>query len=204
MYMDRSLGSVRPRIWICTCTDIYIILLLLQKSAVFINRMVCNNFYKLVSSRNQCCRLIYLWLLHNLLCISHVLPGYRMPYSFCIMIFQDDIESMTRYMSPVNPAVFPHLTVVLLGIGIFFTAWFFVYEVTSTKFTRDIFKELLVALVAAIFSGFGFVFLLLWVGIYVWYLSVQDIETFVKEMICYTSYRFIFFRKLKMWAASEI
>jgi hypothetical protein len=62
----------------------------------------------------------------------------------------------------------------------------------------------LVALVAAIFSGFGFVFLLLWVGIYVWYLSVQDIETFVKEMICYTSYRFIFFRKLKMWAASEI
>ncbi|GLH01720.1 Transmembrane protein 258 [Gryllus bimaculatus] len=66
-----------------------------------------------------------------------------------------DIDSMQRYVSPVNPAVFPHLTVVLLGIGIFFTAWFFVYEVTSTKFTRDIFKELLVALVAAIFSGFA-------------------------------------------------
>lgn len=78
-----------------------------------------------------------------------------------------EIESMARYVSPVNPTVFPHLTVVLLGIGIFFTAWFFVYEVTSTKFTRDIFKELLVALVAAIFSGFGVLFLLLWVGIYV-------------------------------------
>nr|CAD7453847.1 unnamed protein product [Timema tahoe] len=78
-----------------------------------------------------------------------------------------EAESMLRYVSPVNPAVFPHLTVVLLGIGIFFTAWFFVYEVTSTKFTRDIFKELLVALVAAIFSGFGVLFLLLWVGIYV-------------------------------------
>ncbi|XP_070152725.1 transmembrane protein 258 [Polyergus mexicanus] len=78
-----------------------------------------------------------------------------------------DIESMTRYVSPVNPAVFPLLAVVLLGIGIFFTAWFFVYEVTSTKFTRDIFKELLISLVAAIFSGFGVLFLLLWVGIYV-------------------------------------
>lgn len=38
-----------------------------------------------------------------------------------------DIESMNRYISPINPAVFPHLTVVLLGIGIFFMAWFFVY-----------------------------------------------------------------------------
>ena len=40
-----------------------------------------------------------------------------------------DVSSMTRYVSPINPAVFPHLTVVLLGIGLFFTAWFFVYEV---------------------------------------------------------------------------
>ncbi|XP_068892717.1 transmembrane protein 258 [Tenebrio molitor] len=78
-----------------------------------------------------------------------------------------DVASMTRYVSPVNPAVFPHLTLVLLGIGIFFTAWFFVYEVTSTKQSRDIKKELLVSLVASIFSGFGILFLLLSVGIYV-------------------------------------
>ncbi|KAM7396808.1 hypothetical protein PAMP_019819 [Pampus punctatissimus] len=38
-----------------------------------------------------------------------------------------ELEAMTRYTSPVNPAVFPHLTVVLLAIGMFFTAWFFVY-----------------------------------------------------------------------------
>jgi len=74
---------------------------------------------------------------------------------------------MTRYLSPVNPAVFPHLTLTLLSIGIFFTAWFFVYEVTSTKYTRDFYKELLVALVASLFMGFGVLFLLLWVGIYV-------------------------------------
>ena len=34
---------------------------------------------------------------------------------------------MTRYMSPVNPAVYPHLAVTLLSIGLFFMAWFFVY-----------------------------------------------------------------------------
>lgn len=78
-----------------------------------------------------------------------------------------DSAKLTRYVSPVNPAVFPHLTLVLLGIGIFFTAWFFVYEVTSTKRTRDIKKELLLALVASAFAGFGILFLLLSVGIYV-------------------------------------
>ncbi|CAG7834042.1 unnamed protein product [Allacma fusca] len=77
------------------------------------------------------------------------------------------IESMSRYVSPVHPAIFPHLTLILLGIGIFFTGWFFVYEVTTTSKTRLLFKELVIALVAASFMGFGLLFLLLWVGIYV-------------------------------------
>jgi hypothetical protein len=38
---------------------------------------------------------------------------------------------MSRYVSPVNPAVFPHLTLVLMSIGLFFTAWFFVYPLTE-------------------------------------------------------------------------
>ncbi|XP_019868872.1 transmembrane protein 258 [Aethina tumida] len=78
-----------------------------------------------------------------------------------------EVEKLTRYVSPINPAVFPHLTIVLLGIGIFFTAWFFVYEVTSTKKTRSLRKEILVSFVASLFSGFGILFLLLSVGIYV-------------------------------------
>lgn len=49
-------------------------------------------------------------------------------------LFQE-LETMSRYTSPVNPAVFPHLTVVLLAIGMFFTAWFFVYP----YYCRDIF-----------------------------------------------------------------
>ncbi|XP_062932534.1 transmembrane protein 258-like [Cynocephalus volans] len=74
-------------------------------------------------------------------------------------------KTMSRYTSPVNPAVFPHLTMVLLAIGMFFTLWFFIYEVTSTKYTRDIYKELLISSVASLFMGFGVLFLLLWVGI---------------------------------------
>merc|ERR1711983_741044 len=78
-----------------------------------------------------------------------------------------DLSSMQRYVSPVDPRVYPHLSVVLLAIGLFFTAWFFVYEVTSTKFTRELVKEILISLVASVFMGLGTMFLLLWVGIYV-------------------------------------
>ncbi|XP_075728380.1 oligosaccharyltransferase subunit 5 kud isoform X1 [Rhipicephalus microplus] len=85
----------------------------------------------------------------------------------CSFVEKLGIEHMYKYVSPVNPAVYPHLTLVLMGIGLFFMAWFFVYEVTSTKFTRDLFKELIISLVAAVFLGFGILFLLLWVGIYV-------------------------------------
>lgn len=38
---------------------------------------------------------------------------------------------MSRYVSPVNPSVYPHLAVILLGIGLFFMAWFFVYPFKS-------------------------------------------------------------------------
>ncbi|KAG4065255.1 hypothetical protein HA402_012697 [Bradysia odoriphaga] len=76
----------------------------------------------------------------------------------------------TRYMSPINPTVFPYLTTVLLAIGTFFTAWFFVFEVSRPKKGGKesvIFKELLLSLFAALFLGFGVLFLLLSIGIYV-------------------------------------
>lgn len=84
------------------------------------------------------------------------------------------MESMTRYISPINPTVFPHLATVLLAIGTFFTAWFFVFEVSRPKSgtvaaskESVIFKELLISLFASVFLGFGVLFLLLSVGIYV-------------------------------------
>ncbi|XP_043852731.1 transmembrane protein 258-like [Dromiciops gliroides] len=86
---------------------------------------------------------------------------------------------MSRYTSPVNPAVFPYLTVVLLAIGMFFTAWFFVYEVASTKYPQDIYKELLISLMASLFTGFGVLLLLPWVGIYV---CVNDSRFCLREV----------------------
>ena len=93
---------------------------------------------------------------------------------------------MARYVSPVNPAIFATLTLVLLGIGLFFTAWFFVYEVTSTKFTREMPKELLISVVASIFMGLGSHFLILWVGIYVWIVLCW-------KVCCETTLAFIFY-----------
>ena len=79
-----------------------------------------------------------------------------------------DVETIgDRYLSPINPASYPQLALVLLLIGLFFTAWFFVYEVTSTKYTRVIMKELMISVAASTFMGLGTLFLILWVGIYV-------------------------------------
>ncbi|KAL3101426.1 hypothetical protein niasHT_025408 [Heterodera trifolii] len=78
-----------------------------------------------------------------------------------------DISKMEPYSPPVGHALFPHLTTVLLSIGLIFTAWFFVHGVTSTKKTRNLIKELFIGTLASVFLGFGTLFLMLWVGIYV-------------------------------------
>nr|XP_027811893.1 transmembrane protein 258-like [Marmota flaviventris] len=74
---------------------------------------------------------------------------------------------MSRYTSPVNPALAPHLTMVLLAIGMFFTTWLLIYGITSTKYTWDSYKELLISLMASTFKGNGVLFFLLWVSIYI-------------------------------------
>nr|XP_034367247.1 transmembrane protein 258-like [Arvicanthis niloticus] len=74
---------------------------------------------------------------------------------------------LSRYASSVMLTGFPHLTVVLLAISMFFTACFFVYKVTSSKYTHDIYKELFISLVASVFMSFKILFLLLVVSIYV-------------------------------------
>lgn len=74
---------------------------------------------------------------------------------------------MSRYVTPLNPAVYPILAMLLTGIGIFFMAWFFVYEITATKYVREFFKEALIAIMASLFTGTGLLFVALWVGIYV-------------------------------------
>ena len=67
-----------------------------------------------------------------------------------IRIFQEGllVEQMNRYASPINPAVFPHLTIVLLSIGIFFMAWFFVYPFKCGLYKFD--SVLIVCMVSSI------------------------------------------------------
>ena len=55
----------------------------------------------------------------------------------------------------------------IISIAMYSLTCVFSYEVTSTKFSRNLFKELLISLWSAVFLGFGVLFLMLWVGIYV-------------------------------------
>ncbi|XP_037939130.1 transmembrane protein 258 [Teleopsis dalmanni] len=79
------------------------------------------------------------------------------------------MDTMQRYVSPINPAVYPHSALVLLSIGTFFTAWFFIFVVSRPKNSKEktLFKELLISFCASVFLGVGVVFLLLAVGIYI-------------------------------------
>nr|CAX75585.1 Protein NEF1 [Schistosoma japonicum] len=77
------------------------------------------------------------------------------------------LDQMGRYVPPINPGAYPILAFLFLAIGTFFVAWFSVYELTANKFSRVLLKEFLLSLVASVFLGFGTLFLLLCVGIYV-------------------------------------
>lgn len=69
--------------------------------------------------------------------------------------------------SPVPESLYPLLAVLLLTIGLLLTAFFFIYEVTSTKLSRSLVQEFATGGAASVFLGFGTLFLLLWTGVYV-------------------------------------
>ncbi|KAF2553345.1 hypothetical protein F2Q68_00037602 [Brassica cretica] len=73
----------------------------------------------------------------------------------------------TPITSPIPVAMYPTLSVVTLAIGLVITAFFFIYEATSSRKNRSLGKELAAAAVASVFLGFGSLFLLLACGVYV-------------------------------------
>jgi len=80
------------------------------------------------------------------------------------------VETLSPYLSPISPIIYPQLAIFLLIVGIFFFSWFFIYEVTSgteSSRKRILTKELKLAGIASVFLGFGTLFLLLWTGVYV-------------------------------------
>eukprot|EP00741_Cyanophora_paradoxa_P001838 tig00000507_g1781.t1 len=64
------------------------------------------------------------------------------------------------FSSPVSMALYPTLATLFMGVGLLLLASFFVYEVTSNKYTRKIEREGAIAAGASVFLGFGIVFLL--------------------------------------------
>ncbi|CAB3397814.1 unnamed protein product [Caenorhabditis bovis] len=78
-----------------------------------------------------------------------------------------DLSKMTPYKAPIAVSSFPHLTVTLCGFGLFLLGLFMINQISATKFSRNIVREVALATTASFFLGFGTLFLLLWVGIYV-------------------------------------
>lgn len=76
------------------------------------------------------------------------------------------VETLSPYEPFISVTTYPHLALMTLMIGVLFMAWFFTIEVTS-KSNSNIIKELAISLLASVFIGFGTVFLMLSVGIYV-------------------------------------
>jgi len=77
-------------------------------------------------------------------------------------------QDLVPYKSIISLGLYPSLAILFSLIGVTIMAWFFIYEVTSgPRKRRNIFKELVLALVAAIFLGWAALFLLLWSGVYV-------------------------------------
>lgn len=76
------------------------------------------------------------------------------------------VETLSPYEPLISVTTYPHFALVTLLIGVLFMAWFFTIEVTS-KSNSNIIKELAISLLASVFIGFGTVFLMLSVGIYV-------------------------------------
>eukprot|EP00850_Spirogloea_muscicola_P001560 SM000006S19325 [mRNA] locus=s6:74855:75486:+ [translate_table: standard] len=69
--------------------------------------------------------------------------------------------------SPVPPSLYGALAVALLAVGLLAANAFFVYEVTTSRFSRSAARELVTGGVASVFLGFGTLFALLATGVYV-------------------------------------
>ncbi|TVU33119.1 hypothetical protein EJB05_24904 [Eragrostis curvula] len=77
------------------------------------------------------------------------------------------MQAATSISSPVPVAWYPTLAVAMVAIGLIFTAFFFIYEATSSRRSRSFAKEITTAAIASVFLGFGSLFVLLASGVYV-------------------------------------
>ncbi|XP_047324411.1 transmembrane protein 258-like [Impatiens glandulifera] len=69
--------------------------------------------------------------------------------------------------SPIPEVWYPTLSFFMLSVGLALTAFFFIYEATTSRKNRSLSMELITGTFASIFLGFGSLFLLLACGVYV-------------------------------------
>lgn len=75
-------------------------------------------------------------------------------------------EQMLPVSTMVPMSMYSTLAMTLLTLGAAATVSFFIYS-TKARVARDLVQEVFLAGIAALFLGFGSLFLLLWVGVYV-------------------------------------
>ena len=67
---------------------------------------------------------------------------------------------------PVDVENFFQYFLGFMSVGLVFTAWFFTLQFAAAK-QKSLAAEVIVSAIAAVFTGLGFLFLLLWAGIYI-------------------------------------
>lgn len=94
-------------------------------------------------------------------------------------MMEDSSDLTSDYMGyepPITPNSFPHLSLLLLLTGLITMGWFFTLIVTTSRNqsidsigskSTKLVKELFVSFLGSIFFGFGTLFLLLSVGLFI-------------------------------------
>ncbi|KAI8592301.1 hypothetical protein BDZ88DRAFT_407489 [Geranomyces variabilis] len=77
-----------------------------------------------------------------------------------------DSPTLRTYVPPVALTVFPTASVALLTAAFLLASLFFINQVSATKYSRSLVKDLAIAVPASLLFGFGFVSLFLACGIY--------------------------------------
>merc|ERR1712106_276567 len=75
--------------------------------------------------------------------------------------------SYTPYSSPIDPAFYSTLALLLMISGLATSAFFIVKQITTSKSSRTLSNDVAMASTSAVLLGLGMVFTMLTVGIYV-------------------------------------
>lgn len=78
-----------------------------------------------------------------------------------------DTATLLPVRTPVPISLYPTLATVLLSAGAFAVILLLIYEVTTTKHSKQLSQEVILSALASVCLGLGTLFLLLWTGVYV-------------------------------------